>query len=187
MCSWNGRPWAAAAARHRQRDRKHRIGAQPRELRRAIQREHRVVDFLLLCRIEAREQLGNLAVGVLHCAQHAQAAVARRVTVAQLMRLALPVDAPEGTDARPVAPPWSVTSASTVGRPRESRICRARMCCMRVDMGKPCRQSSQCDTKRLVLDMRTAGAGKTLKTRGPVSSSTPSGKPYRQNETTRID
>src|SRR5256885_7437187 len=36
-----------------------------------------------------------------------------------------PVLAPEGTAARPTAPPAKITSASTVGFPRESRICRA--------------------------------------------------------------
>ena len=39
-----------------------------------------------------------------------------------------PVEAPEGTAARPVAPVSSVTSTSTVGLPRESRIWRP---CMR--------------------------------------------------------
>src|SRR5512140_1982933 len=38
-----------------------------------------------------------------------------------------PVDAPEGTEARPVIPDRSVTSASTVGLPRESRISLALM------------------------------------------------------------
>src|SRR5688572_12439789 len=37
-----------------------------------------------------------------------------------------PVDAPDGTPARPRAPPSSVTSTSTVGLPRESRISRPR-------------------------------------------------------------
>ncbi|OAD24085.1 hypothetical protein THIOM_000065 [Candidatus Thiomargarita nelsonii] len=36
-----------------------------------------------------------------------------------------PVDAPEGTAARPLAPVIVVTSASTVGLPRESKISRA--------------------------------------------------------------
>src|SRR5438445_8348425 len=36
-----------------------------------------------------------------------------------------PVEAPDGTAARPNAPPASVTSTSTVGFPRESRISRA--------------------------------------------------------------
>src|SRR6266513_3841273 len=35
-----------------------------------------------------------------------------------------PVEAPDGTAARPHAPLSSVTSASTVGFPRESKICR---------------------------------------------------------------
>src|SRR5512140_3595240 len=34
----------------------------------------------------------------------------------------VPVDAPEGTAARPITPDSSSTSASTVGLPRESRI-----------------------------------------------------------------
>src|SRR6266852_6079044 len=40
-----------------------------------------------------------------------------------------PVDAPDGTAARPNAPPASVTSTSTVGLPRESRISRPRTPC----------------------------------------------------------
>ena len=39
-----------------------------------------------------------------------------------------PVEAPEGTAARPSAPESSATSTSTVGLPRESRIWRAWMC-----------------------------------------------------------
>src|SRR5450432_1021764 len=38
----------------------------------------------------------------------------------------MPVEAPEGTAARPTAPLSSSTSTSTVGLPRESRISRAR-------------------------------------------------------------
>ena len=38
-----------------------------------------------------------------------------------------PVEAPEGTAARPKLPSSNVTSASTVGLPRESRISRPRM------------------------------------------------------------
>ena len=37
-----------------------------------------------------------------------------------------PVDAPEGTDALPTLPSARSTSASTVGRPRESKISRPR-------------------------------------------------------------
>ena len=38
-----------------------------------------------------------------------------------------PVDAPEGTAARPMAPLSVNTSTSTVGLPRESKICLASM------------------------------------------------------------
>jgi len=37
-----------------------------------------------------------------------------------------PVEAPDGADATPIAPDESRTSASIVGVPRESKICRAR-------------------------------------------------------------
>src|SRR6185312_11179088 len=43
-----------------------------------------------------------------------------------------PVEAPEGTAARPIAPDSTSTSASTVGLPRESRISRARTSTMAV-------------------------------------------------------
>jgi hypothetical protein len=36
-----------------------------------------------------------------------------------------PVDAPDGTAARPAAPDFSTKSTSTVGLPRLSTICRA--------------------------------------------------------------
>jgi hypothetical protein len=39
----------------------------------------------------------------------------------------VPVDAPDGTAARPIAPFATITSASTVGLPRESMISRALM------------------------------------------------------------
>ncbi len=45
--------------------------------------------------------------------QHALAAVALRVAVAQLQRLVAPVLAPDGTAARPTAPSVSVTSTSS--------------------------------------------------------------------------
>src|SRR5438270_1539026 len=43
-----------------------------------------------------------------------------------------PVEAPEGTAARPSAPPSRITSASTVGLPRESMTWRARISVMRL-------------------------------------------------------
>src|SRR5271168_649498 len=49
-----------------------------------------------------------------------------------------PVDAPEGTAARPLMPDSSTTSASMVGLPRESRISRAMTSTMAL-MISPCR------------------------------------------------
>src|ERR1700722_1330699 len=46
-----------------------------------------------------------------------------------------PGDAPEGTAARPATPESSVTSASTVGLPRESMISRPRTSAMRLMAG----------------------------------------------------
>src|ERR1700730_10633382 len=45
-----------------------------------------------------------------------------------------PVEAPEGTAARPSAPPSRITSASTVGLPRESMTWRAWTLTILVDM-----------------------------------------------------
>src|SRR5712692_10948478 len=45
-----------------------------------------------------------------------------------------PVEAPEGTAARPSAPPSRMTSASTVGLPRESMTWRAWMRAILVDI-----------------------------------------------------
>src|ERR1700677_279702 len=53
-----------------------------------------------------------------------------------------PVDAPEGTAARPFAPELSCTSTSTVGLPRLSRIWRAR-------------------TRAMLLTARLRGAGRS--------------------------
>src|SRR5215468_6452492 len=46
-----------------------------------------------------------------------------------------PVEAPEGTAARPTSPPSRLTSTSTVGFPRESRISRATMSMISVMAG----------------------------------------------------
>jgi hypothetical protein len=93
------------------------------EVRRAVERDHRLVERPLVGGL-ADERRGDLAVDVCHGLAHALAEVAPLVAVAQFERLALPVDAPEGTAARPDAPESSVTSTSTVGLPRESRISR---------------------------------------------------------------
>ncbi len=48
-----------------------------------------------------------------------------------------PVEAPDGTAARPTAPSARTTSTSTVGLPRESRISRASTASMSVFMRGP--------------------------------------------------
>ena len=82
-----------------------------------------------------------------------------------------PVDAPDGTAARPNAPPSSVTSTSTVGLPRESRI--SRPCtlaifieCLRVRIARldarsrteSCSVCSTCVSVRHVLDAPSAAS-----------------------------
>src|ERR1700676_1874068 len=54
-----------------------------------------------------------------------------------------PVDAPEGTAARPSAPPSRITSASTVGFPRESMICLPCTRAIFVDMLPPGRLTAR--------------------------------------------
>src|SRR6185437_183805 len=66
----------------------------------------------------------------------------------------VPVEAPEGTAALPVAPESRMTSASTVGLPRESMISRPRMAAIRL-MG-----SGSLNTRRgsgKILEGRQAG------------------------------
>src|SRR6185369_17124695 len=50
-----------------------------------------------------------------------------------------PVEAPEGTAARPITPDSSSTSASMVGLPRESRISRATTSTMELTDSPPCK------------------------------------------------
>src|ERR1700723_4786056 len=59
-----------------------------------------------------------------------------------------PVDAPEGTAARPTAPPSTWTSASTVGLPRESMISRPWILVIFVDMRLLCVDGVLCDEYR---------------------------------------
>src|SRR5271170_330652 len=63
-----------------------------------------------------------------------------------------PVDAPEGTAARPRTPAATYTSASTVGLPRESRTCRACTRVIFVDM-------SICSPKSNELEIVADGGG----------------------------
>ena len=62
--------------------------------------------------------------------QDAAAAEARRIAVPASTASCRPVEAPEGTLATTTLPSASSSSASTVGRPRESRISRPRTAVM---------------------------------------------------------
>jgi hypothetical protein len=59
-----------------------------------------------------------------------------------------PVEAPEGTAARPKAPDSSCTSTSTVGFPRESRIWRPRTCAIAVIRSLPSQARSTGPARR---------------------------------------
>ena len=71
----------------RQRDAEDRIGAELRLVRRAVERDHRVVDQDLVFRLEAGQRLENIAIDRLDRLEDALAAVARLVAVAQFDRL----------------------------------------------------------------------------------------------------
>jgi hypothetical protein len=91
----------------------------------AVERDHRAVDLGLILGIHADDSFGNLAIHRLDRGEHALAEIFALVAIAQFHRLMAPVDAPEGTAARPKLPSSSNTSTSTVGLPRLSRIWRA--------------------------------------------------------------
>jgi hypothetical protein len=75
-------------------------------------------------RVHAGEGLEDLAVDRRDRLRDTLAAEALGIAVAQLAASWAPVEAPDGTAARPNAPSSSVTSTSTVGLPRLSRISR---------------------------------------------------------------
>ena len=72
---------------HRQRDAENGVGAEPPLVRRAVQFDHRAVDVQLVLGIHARQRVIDLAVDRLDRLQHALAAVAGLVAVAQFDRL----------------------------------------------------------------------------------------------------
>ena len=104
-----------------------RVRAQTALRRRAVQLDEGRVDLALVVGAPARQQGGQLAVHM-RDGRHTPLPSQRVVAVAELDRLVLPVDAPDGTAARPNAPDSSPISTSTVGLPRESRIWRPCTC-----------------------------------------------------------
>jgi hypothetical protein len=74
--------------RDRHRNREHRVRAEARLGLGAVELDQRAVDEALLGRIQADDRLGNLGVDRLDRLQHALAAVALRIAIAQLDRFA---------------------------------------------------------------------------------------------------
>ena len=112
--------------RRRHRHRERRVGAEPRLVRRAVEldqpaRRARAWSAAVM----PASARGDLAVDV----RRPRAARRGRRSAAPPSRRSSasrdPVEAPAGAIARPIAPPSSATSASTVGRPRLSQTRRA--------------------------------------------------------------
>ena len=108
-------------------------------------------------------------------ALHVEAAEARGRRRAARAPRACPCDAPAGTIARPTAPPSSVTSASTVGRPRLSQTRRA--CTKRISLG----------FRRLLIDQPVAGARlRRRRSGGPADHAAVSPAPRRTSSPLRL-
>src|SRR5579863_4423040 len=73
-----------------------------------------------------------------------------------------PVEAPEGTAARPTIPPSRRTSASTVGLPRESRISRPWTAMIFVDIIPPEKERKQDARLKTGATKATAGSFRFL-------------------------
>lgn len=113
-----------------QRDAQDGVGTQPRLVGRAVEFYHAAVYGYLVKEAFPFECVGYLSVdvgdSVLHLSRRSDVCRRRASSRASL----LPVDAPEGTDARPITPFSPYTSTSTVGLPRESRISRLLIFCI---------------------------------------------------------
>ncbi len=95
---------------------------------RTVKRNHFVIERALVRGIEAIDGFGDFIVGVGHGLKHAFAEIFRCIAVAELEGFVLA----GGSAGR--APPSRMTSASTVGLPRESMTWRARTLTIFVDM-----------------------------------------------------
>ena len=112
----------------RQRYAQDRVGAEPGLVGRAVERDQRAVDRDLIlrrpCRRSPRRSRPRTALTAFSTPLPPNRSLSpSRSSTASCA----PVDAPDGTAARPVAPSARSTSTSTVGLPRLSRISRARM------------------------------------------------------------
>ena len=115
-----------------QRDAEDGVGAEPLLVGRAVELDHRLVDVDLVLGFHAADRLEDLAVDgldrLLDALAEDSAAPPSRSSTASCA----PVEAPDGTAARPIEPSSSTTSTSTVGLPRLSRISRPTMSMMAV-------------------------------------------------------
>lgn len=111
-----------------ERDRENGVCTEVRLIFRAVKLEHDGIDRIDIRSIRADECRCDLLVDVRNRLRDALAAELRLVTIASSSASNSPVEAPDGAAARPTEPSSSVTSASTVGLPRESMISRPMTC-----------------------------------------------------------
>ena len=111
----------------RQRDREQRVGAEAPFVVGAVEVDHASIERALVVELAAEQRIAKLAVDVGDGFLHAFAEVARLVAVAQLDRFARSGRRARRHRGARSVPSASVTSASTVGLPRESRISRPRI------------------------------------------------------------
>ena len=116
-------PASFAAARAAAREHaENRVRAEAPLVLGAVRLDEERVERPLLLGIASRERPGKLAVHVLDRLGDPFPPVDVLVPSRSSTASKRPVDAPDGTAARPKAPDSSRTSTSTVGLPRESRI-----------------------------------------------------------------
>ena len=111
--------------RHGQRHAEQGVRAERALVRRAVELDEASVDRCLIARVETLHRRAELGDDVADRPQDALAEVRLRIAVTQLDRLVLPGGRAGRNGGAPNAPDARTTSTSTVGLPRESRICRA--------------------------------------------------------------
>ena len=150
-----------------ERDTEDGVGAEPPLVGRAVERDHGLVDLDLSFGVHAAERVEQFAVDGFNGVAHAFAEITRppsRNSTASCV----PVEAPDGTPARPREPSAKITSTSTVGLPRLSRISRptiSTMAVMRAPGSSPHLRSgllqdrrAQCHVGLIVLRVGKIGA-----------------------------
>ena len=114
------------SVRHRQRDAEDRVRAELRLVRRAVQLDHRLVERALVAGVHAAHLRRDRLVDVGDRLQHALAAVAPGVAVAQLQRFVDAGRCARWHRRRTARAALKLHCYRNVGFPRESRTSRAR-------------------------------------------------------------